>query len=158
MYQYDSSRVGMARRQAIEALDEYDCTVAECCGMFDASPATFHRYADGVRLRRRPTVPDVLPMTPKDATELATIALLRARFTATEIVEALRRTSKSAVYRQWEALKARRGDLSPAEARMLPRHLPSQPGYGDERPVEKRRAARWRRERWVTRGRVPVGT
>jgi hypothetical protein len=40
---YDPSRVGTARRQAIQALDDYGCAIAEQCSMFGITEPTFHR-------------------------------------------------------------------------------------------------------------------
>ncbi len=167
----DKTRVDKARRYAINVLDAYGCTVAEFRAMFAVSEATFHRYADGVRLKRRPTElprftnsytdpstwPVPVPMEAADALEIATIALLRAaeRFTISEIVVALN-VNKTFVYDENKALWARRGNRSPAETRMSCRYL-----FLWEvvraRPVERRRDARWRRERWVTRARGMVG-
>ena len=111
--------------------------------MFGITEATFHRYADGVRCRRRPSrifypgcaddaqydrdKPEEPPIPRSDALELATIALIKSRyqFTVEEIVTALRKTSKSAVYRQRKTHKERRGDLSEVQNRWSKRHLPS---------------------------------
>ena len=157
----------MARRRAIEALDGYACTVAEQCAMFDISEATFHRYADGVRLRRRLTkihVPGCAdepgwppaaaeqPMPPEDALEIATIALIRGGFRVGEIIEALKKTSQSAVYRQRKAYLARKGASSSTETRWHYRHLPSHiTDY--KSPVERARDAERRFRCWVSRPR-----
>jgi DNA invertase Pin-like site-specific DNA recombinase len=180
--EYDTSRIGTARREAIQALDEYQCTVSEQCRAFGISPATFHRYANGVRLRRRSVKP-LIPgcriektsggggwptvlgmndgvtlekepvMSADDALEIATVALIRSRrgFSVAEIVEALG-TSKSAVYRQKAAYKERLGDLSPAQDRWFPRHLPSNLTDFLSHP-EKALEAERRHRRWVHRAR-----
>lgn len=176
MYQYDSSRIGMARREAIQALDDYACTVAEQCGLFKVTASTFHRYADGVRLRRRPSkaftpgcqlviyaplpgddVDDEAPMPPADCLEIATIALIRSRsrFTVEEIVTALR-TSQSAVYRQKKAFKDRLGRPGEVENRWLRRHLPSHLTDHKSR-AELARDAERRARCWVTRARNMKG-
>lgn len=147
---YDYSTVGNARREAIRALDEYGCTVAEQCAMFGhgkgkpISQATFHRFALDVRLLRRPSKPfspgcrdeprdeldeppeEELSIPPSDSLEIAVLALLRARpeYDIKVIVEALG-TSKSTVYRMRKAWLDRRGDLSEAEKRWRHRHIPS---------------------------------
>lgn len=150
VYEFDASRIGKARRKAISVLDEYQCTTAELRAMFGVSKATFHRYADGVRLLRRPTEVKV-PMSTADAREIATVALLRAGFTTTEIVEALH-TSKSAVSRRRQAWLEHH-HFSPAERRMQRRYRPSYPRYRYQSPAERRWEAGQRRKRWVTRSR-----
>lgn len=166
---FDFSRISKARREAVAALDDYGCTVAELCAMFRVTESTFHRYADGVRLRRRPSrrffpgcrserrynkdAQDDPPMPRSDALEIATIALIRSRsrFSVSEIVTALK-TSKSAVYRQQKAHLKRLGDLSPVEQRWLHRHLPSHlTDYLS--PAERAREAERHHRRWVSRPR-----
>ena len=172
--QYDFSRIGIARRETISALDEYGCTLAEQRAVFGITEATFHRYADGVRLRRRPSrifypgctddseydrgKPDEPPIPRADALEIATIALIRSRslFSVEEIVKALRKTSKSAVYRQRKAYNERLGDLSEVETRWRHRHLPSRlTDYLS--PAEKARETERHHRRWVTRPRKQNG-
>jgi hypothetical protein len=168
--EYDYSRIGSARREAIRALDEYGCTVTEQCAAFGGiSEATFHRYAADVRLRRRPVKPLVpgctfdyrydaarlqeRSMPGGDGLEIATIALIRARenFTAAEIINALH-ASKSVVYRQRSAHRERLGDLSPAQQRWRHRHLPSQ--LSDfQTPMERAWAFERRVRCWVSRPR-----
>lgn len=166
---YDFSRIGKARREAVAALDDYGCTVAEQRAMFRVTESTFHRYAEGVRLRRRPShrlspgcrserrydrdSHDDPPMPRADSLEIATIALIRSRsrFSVSEIVQALK-TSKSAVYRQQKAYHQRRGDLSPVEQRWRHRHLPSHlTDYLS--PAERAREVERRYRRWVSRPR-----
>lgn len=94
------------------------------------------------------------PMSAADALEIATIALIKSRskFSVPEIVEALRKTSKSAVYRHIKAYVKRLGDLSPAEQRWRRQHLPSHlTDYMS--PAEKARDAERRYRRWTSRPR-----
>lgn len=167
MSDYDFSEVGKARRRVITTLDDYGCTVDEFCVMFGVKESAFYRYAKDTRLKFRPTEilmpttwaadkpPRPVPMTPADALEIATVTLLRANTPVAVIVEALRgKVSKSSVYRM--RTQSWWGVSSPAERRMLCRHLPSLPDWRYKSPVEKRREARWRRERWVTRARGKV--
>lgn len=146
---YDYTEVGQARREAIQALDQYGCTVAEQCAMFghgkqkSISPATFHRFALDVRLLRRPGkpyapgcrsdrndpnyLPNIEPAMPaSDSLEIAVVALLRSRkeFSPGEIIEALG-ASKSTVYRLRGVWRSRRGAPSEAEVRWHQRHIPS---------------------------------
>jgi hypothetical protein len=168
--QYDFSRIGIARREAIRALDDYGCTIIEQLAVFGVKEATFHRYADGVRFRRRPSrifypgcaddpecdgdKPDELPIPRADALEIATIALIKSRsgFSVDEIVRALRKTSNSAAYRQRKAYIERLGDLSEVEKRCSKRHLPSHL-TDHQSAAEKARERERRYRRWVTRAR-----
>jgi hypothetical protein len=164
-----------ARRDAIRALDEYGCTVAELRAAFGVSESAFHVYAEGTRASPRPAkpqvarirpgeeedeIPEILPMTPADAIEIATVALLKRGYPVSAIVEALRKTSRSQVYRLREAWITACGGhpsafcrkLSPAQYRMHRRHIPSWPDI-DSSPPGRRRMAKRRRMRWVTRNR-----
>lgn len=164
---FDTSRIGIARREAIRRLDEYGCTVAEQCSAFSVTVSTFHRYAYDVMLRRRPAkvyAPGCLldkdkyeipyqkkhereqakePVMPaRDALEIATLTLLSSRktFSVDEIAKALN-SSKSAVYR---LRKSPTGALS----RWKKRHIPSNSYIS---PVERAREAVRRERRWVSR-------
>ena len=172
--QYDFSRIGAARREAIRALDDYGCTPAEQRRVFGVPESTFHRYAYEMRLRRRPSqiffpgctseakydwekpLPPTMPRD--DALEIVTIAMIKSRsnFSVNEIVKALGKTSKSAVYRQRQAYIERFGILSPAEVRWHSRHLPSHlTNYLS--PAEKTRETKRHERRWVTRARKQNG-
>lgn len=144
---YDYSTVGYARRAAIRALDEYECSVAEIVAMFGRSEATFHRYDRDVRLQRRLTQPACrYPMSPKDAREIALIALIRAGYGVAVIAEALH-VSQATVYRERARFEERRGTASPAELRHIRRNLKS--SIIDDRPQHQRRVDAQRRgKRW----------
>lgn len=162
--EYDTSRIGAARREAIRRLDEFGCTVAEQRSAFGISESTFYRYAFDVRLSRRPfkiyspgcqdessyekSMSEEPVMPKQDALEIATRVLLASSrdYSIAEIEKALN-TSKSAVYR---LKKAPTG----AEDRWNHRHLPSHPYTS---PVERARDSRRRTSRWKTRPRSSAG-
>jgi transposase-like protein len=146
---YDYSRVGYARRHAIQVLDGYACSTAEIIAMFGCSQATFHRYDLDVRLSRRPARPARrYEMSPPDAREIVVIALIRAGYAVTEIAKAIG-VSPATVYRERALFEARLGDTSPAERRHIHRTLKR--NIIDNRPFHqrridaKRRSKRWRR-------------
>ena len=144
---YDYSRIGYARRHAIRTLDDYACSTAEIIGMFDCSPATFHRYDQDVRLFRRPAQSAHRhEMPPADAREIVMIALIRGGYTVAEIADAIG-VSLSTVYRERELYQTRLGATSPAEERHIHRHLKER--IIDDRSPHQRRIDAWRRrQRW----------
>jgi DNA-binding CsgD family transcriptional regulator len=147
---YDYSRIGYARRHAIQTLDDYACSTAEIIGMFGCSPATFHRYDQDVRLSRRPArTARWYEMPPADAKEIAMIALVRADYTVAEIAEAIG-VSPATVYRERDAYQTRLGATSRAEERHIYRHLKGR--IIDDRSRHQRRLDTCRRGRRWRRG------
>ena len=154
---YDYSRIGYARRHAIQALDDYECSTAEIIAMFGCSQATFHRYGQDVRLTRRPARPEGRhEMSPADAREIVIIALIRANFAVAEIAEAIG-VSRATVYRKRELYHTRLGDTSPAERRHIHRYLKWR--IIDDRSFHQRRVdARRRHLRWRRRSRSKISS
>ena len=145
--EYDYSRVGYARRHAIQVLDGYACSTAEIVAMFGCSQATFHRYDLDVRLSRRPARPARrYEMSPADAREIVVIALLRDSYSVAEIAEAIG-VSPATVYRERTLLIARLGETSPAELRHIHRNL-KRSIIDDRSDYERAIDARRRRLRW----------
>jgi transposase-like protein len=148
--EFNYSRVGYARRHAIQVLDGYACSTAEIIAMFGCSQATFHRYDQDVRLSRRPArTHRRYAMSPADAREIVVIALLRADYTVAEIAESIG-VSPATVYRERALFEARLGDTSPAERRHIHRNLKKK--IIDNRPFHQRRIDAQRRRLCWRRG------